>query len=128
MDSDATALAREPNSEPKVIRANQFILEDASGKTRAVLDVGRDGAPGFYLYDDNATPRAMLGVSNFGAMLALCDTTGKTVASLAVSADGSALRLSDDQGRPRLRVDVGKDGVPELTLLYSNGVKIWSKP
>ena len=128
MDSDVTAAARESNSGPKVIRANQFILEDANGKTRAVLDVGNDGAPGFYLYDDNATPRVMLGVTNHGAMLALCDKTGKTVASLAVGGDGSSLRLSDDHGRPRLRVNVGKDGVPELTLFYANGVKIWSKP
>lgn len=128
MDSDTTAHAQEPNAESKVIRANQFILEDANGKARAVLDVGRDGTPGFYLYDENATPRALLGVTSYGAMLALCDTAGKTIASLAVSADGPSLRLSDAQGRPRLRVDVGKDGVPELTLLYANGVKIWSKP
>ena len=128
MDNEATAQAQGPNDEPKVIRANQFILEDDNGKTRAVLDVGKDGVPGFYLYDENATPRAMLGVTNYGAMLALCDKNGKTVASLAVSDDGTSLRLSDDNGKPRLRVDVGKDGVPGLTLLYANGVKIWSKP
>ena len=128
MDNEATAQAQGANDEPKVIRANQFILEDDNGKTRAVLDVGKDGVPGFYLYDENATPRAMLGVTNYGAMLALCDKNGKTVASLAVSDDGTSLRLSDDNGKPRLRVDVGKDGVPGLTLLYANGVKIWSKP
>lgn len=128
MERDATTPALGPNHEPTVIRANQFILEDANGKTRAVLDVGKDGAPGFYLYGDNGTPRAMLGMTNYGAMLALCDKTGKTTASLAVSNDGTSLRLADDQGRPRLRVDVGKDGTPELTLFYANGVKIWSKP
>ena len=128
MDNEAAAQAQGANDEPKVIRANQFILEDDNGKTRAVLDVGKDGVPGFYLYDENATPRAMLGVTNYGAMLALCDKNGKTVASLAVSDDGTSLRLSDDNGKPRLRVDVGKDGVPGLTLFYANGVKIWSKP
>ena len=128
MDNEAAAQAQGAHDEPKVIRANQFILEDDNGKTRAVLDVGKDGVPGFYLYDENATPRAMLGVTNYGAMLALCDKKGKTVASLAVSDDGTSLRLSDDNGKPRLRVDVGKDGVPGLTLLYANGVKIWSKP
>lgn len=128
MDSDATAQAPGPTNEPKVLRANQFILEDATGRTRAALDVGKDGTPGLYLYDETATPRAMLGVTNYGAMLALCDKTGRTVAALAVSDDGASLRLSDSQGRPRLKVDVGKDGVPELTLFYANGVKIWSKP
>ena len=65
------------NSEPKVIRANQFVLEDDNGKTRAVLDVGKDGVPGLYLYDDNGTPRAMLGVSKGGSVLALCDKNGR---------------------------------------------------
>jgi hypothetical protein len=128
MDSVGTAHTPGANVEPTVIRANQFILEDGNGKTRAVLDVGKDGVPGFYLYDENATPRAMLGVTNRGAMLALCDKNGKTVASLAVSDDGTSLRLSDDNGKPRLRVEVGKDGVPGMTLFYANGVKLWSKP
>jgi len=128
MDSEATAQPQDANVEPKVIRAHQFILEDGNGKTRAVLDVGKDGVPGFYLYDENATPRAMLGVTNHGAMLALCDKDGKTVASLAVSDDGTSLRLADDKGKPRVRVEVGKDGVPGLTLFYANGVKLWSKP
>ena len=128
MDSEATAQTQGANVEPKVIRANQFILEDNNGKARAVLDVGKDGAPGFYLYDENATPRAMLGVTNYGAMLALCDKNGKTVASLAVSNDGTSLRLADDNGKPRVRVEVGKDGVPGMTLFYANGVKLWSKP
>jgi len=128
MDTDTTAGAQGANNGPKVIRANQFILEDDQGRARAVLDVAKDGVPGLYLYDDNATPRAMLGVTNHGPVLALCDQTGKTLASLAVSSDGSSLRLADDKGKLHLRVDVGKDGVPGLTLLYANGVKIWSKP
>lgn len=114
--------------EPKVIRANQFILEDETGKTRAVLDVSKDGVPGLYLYDDQSTPRAMLGVSNHGSALALCDKNGKTLVSLTVSNDGSSLRLADDHGKPRVRLEVGNDGVPGLALLYQNGVKIWSKP
>jgi hypothetical protein len=116
------------NAELKVIRANQFVLEDDNGKTRAVLDVGKDGVPGLYLYDDKGTPRAMLGVSNHGSVLALCDKYGKTLVSLAVSNDGPSLRLSDDNGKPRVRLDVGNDGEPGLALLYENGVKIWSKP
>ncbi len=128
MDTEATGRTEVVNSEPTVIRANQFVLEDENGKTRAVLDVSKDGVPGLYLYDDHATPRAMLGVTHHGPMVALCDPTGKTLVSLAVSTDGASLRLSDGKGNPRLRVDVGKDGVPGLTLFYENGVKIWSKP
>ena len=116
------------NTEPKVIRANQFVLEDENGKTRAVLDVGKDGVPGLYLYDDTGTPRIMLGVSKGGSVLALCDKNGKTIISLTVSNDGSSLRLSDDNGKTRAVLDMGNDGVPGLALLYANGVRMWSKP
>ena len=128
MDTEATDRAQGANIDLKVIRANQFVLEDDNGKTRAVLDVAKDGVPGLYMYDDNGTPRAMLGVSNYGSVLALCDQNGKTLVSLTVSNDGSSLRLADDHGKPRVRLEVGNDGVPGLALLYQNGVKIWSKP
>jgi len=127
MDIDTTQ-AQESNSGSKVIRANQFVLEDANGKTRAVLDVDKDGVPGLYLYDDNGTPRAMLGVGNYGSVLAMFDQNGKNRVSLAVSNDGTSLRLSDDKGKPRARLTVGNDGVPGLALLYENGVNIWSRP
>ena len=91
--------------EPKVIRANQFVLED-----------------------DKGTPRAMLGVSNDGSMLALCDKNGTTLISLTVSNDESSLRLSDDNGKTRVVLDVGNDGVPGMALLHGNGVRMWSKP
>jgi CheY-like chemotaxis protein len=38
---------------PKVIRANQFVLEDDTGTTRAVLEVGKDGMPGLALLNKN---------------------------------------------------------------------------
>jgi len=36
--------------------------------------------------------------------------------------------LEDDNGKPRAVMNVGKDGMPGLALLYENGVRIWSKP
>jgi hypothetical protein len=128
MDTEATTRAQGANTGPNVIRANQFILEDDKGTTRAVLDVDKDGEPGLYLYDDKGTPRVIMGVGAHGSVLALCDMNGKTLVSLAVSNDGSSMRLSDERGKPRLRLTVGNDGVPGLALLYENGVNIWSKP
>ena len=127
MDSDPTQ-TQETDSGPKVIRANQFVLEDANGKTRALLDVDKDGVPGLYLYDETATPRVMLGLGTYGSVLAMFDRNGKNRASLAVSNDGTSLRLSDDNGKPRVRLTVGDDGVPGLELLYANGVQLWAKP
>jgi len=128
MDTEATGQTQGLNTEPKVVRANQFVLEDANGKTRALLDVDKEGVPGLYLYDENATPRVMLGVGTYGSVLAMFDRNGKNRVSLAVSNDVSSLRLSDGNGKPRVRVTVGEDGVPGLELLYGDGVQIWSKP
>jgi hypothetical protein len=114
--------------EPKVIRANQFVLEDDKGTPRAMLTVSNNGVPGLYLYDDKGTPRAMLGVRNDGSVLALCDKNGTTLISLTVSNDESSLRLSDDNGKTRVVLDVGNDGVPGMALLHGNGVRMWSKP
>jgi hypothetical protein len=36
-----------------VIRANQFVLEDDNGTTRAVLAVSKDGMPGLALLYEN---------------------------------------------------------------------------
>jgi hypothetical protein len=49
MDTEATTQTQGANIERKVIRANQFILEDDNDKTRAVLDVSKDGVPGLTL-------------------------------------------------------------------------------
>ena len=49
---NSTAQAQGANSGPKVIRATHFILEDETGKTRATLDVSKDG-PRLALYDEN---------------------------------------------------------------------------
>ena len=46
-----TAQAQGANIGPKVIRANQLILEDETGKIRAGLNVGKDG-PGLSLFDE----------------------------------------------------------------------------
>jgi hypothetical protein len=128
MNTEATAQPREGNTDPKVVRAKQFVLEDANGKTRAVLDVDKEGVPGLYLYDDDGTPRVMLAVGTHGSVLAMFDRNGKNRVSVAVSGNVSSIRLSDGNNKPRIRVTVGSDGAPELELLHASGVQIWSKP
>ncbi len=128
MNTEATAQPREGTPDPKVVRANQFVLEDANGKTRAVLDVDKEGVPGLYLYDADGTPRIMLAVGAHGSVLAMFDRNGKNRVSVAVSSDVASVRLSDRSNNPRVRVTVGSDGAPELELLHANGVQLWSTP
>ena len=67
------------DSEPKVIRATQFILEGETGKLRVVLRVFKDGL-----------------------MLSPCDETGKPRAGLTVGMIGPRLLLYDENGKPRV--------------------------
>jgi len=77
----STAQAQGANSGPKVIRANQFILEDGTGKPRATLAVEKTG-PRLSLADETGKVRAMLDVNKDGPRLILKDETGKTIRSL----------------------------------------------
>jgi hypothetical protein len=59
----------------KVIRANNFILDDENGKPRATLDVFMD-TPGLKLADENGKPRASLALTKLGPKLGLFDENG----------------------------------------------------
>jgi len=62
----------------KEIRAKSIVLEDESGKPRAVLGADKDG-PTLILYDENGKPRAGLGVGKDGPGLTLLDEKGRVI-------------------------------------------------
>ncbi len=62
----------------KVVRANEFILEDENGKNRAQLGVDKNGSV-LSLYGENGKKRAELGVVKAGAGLVLADEKGKVL-------------------------------------------------
>ena len=122
----------------KVIRANQFIVEDESGKDRAWLIGFKDGSS-LLLLDENGRGRAMLEVHKDGTGLRLSDENGKLRAALAINKGkrvlnvydegkaGPGLYLSDETGKGRVMLDMNKDG-PELKLYDANGKRIWQAP
>jgi hypothetical protein len=61
-----------------VVRANRFIIEDETGKVRAVLGVTDDEA-GLILIDESDKTRAALSVGKDGPGLALHDENGKVI-------------------------------------------------
>ena len=99
-----TTLAQGAGVEPRVFRGTDFILEDETGKLRAVLGVDKDGH-GLTLLDETGMPRV----------------------KITLSKDGPALVLGDETGKPRASLRVYKDG-PALVLLDKTGKAIWSAP
>ena len=69
------AQAQGANIGSKVVRATQFILEDETGKDRAVLGVGKDGSA-LVLADETGKPRTALIVLKNGPLLTLLDENG----------------------------------------------------
>lgn len=104
-----------PGDGPKVIRANEFRLEDEEGESRARLRV-RHGWVSLDLFDEHDTPRASLHVSETGPALCLCDDDGKWRALLRVFGDGPALWLYDEDHKARAVLGVNQTISPDLTL------------
>jgi hypothetical protein len=111
-------LAESGAKAPNVVRANQFILEDADGRLRAELSVFMSGSV-LRLYDENRKRRAGLDVDKDGATLDLSDENGYPRARLSAGKDGLALALADEKGKVRVMLDVDKDG-PGLRLCDEN--------
>ena len=93
-----TSTAQGANTGAKVIRANQFVLEDETGKLRATLAVDKDG-PRLILDNERGKPRASLAVDKDGPLLLLADETGKPRAGMSVDKDGPRLLLADENGK-----------------------------
>jgi len=110
----------------RVVRANRFVLEDESGKPRAMLYAGK-GEPGLTLFDENGKVRAMLSATADGSGLSLLDAAGKPCAGLVVNAGGSGLDLSYAAGKGRALLAVVKSG-PGLRLYDENDKVIWRAP
>jgi hypothetical protein len=122
---------------PNVVRANEFILEDAKGKTRATLVAAKDG-PALRLLDENGNVRATLTALKEGPGLCLFDENGKFRATLGALKDGPGLCLFDQNGKGRAVLGAGTRTMPggrvmtypesSLFLFGPDGKAIWSAP
>ncbi len=120
------AQAQEGGTGAKVVRANEFILEDESGKKRADLTVLKDG-PALRLLDEKGKERARLTVLKNGPGLVLYDESGMPRALLTVFEKGPGLTLWGEKLEGSVMLNVSKDG-PGLTLLDEKRKLFWQAP
>lgn len=135
----------------KEVRANEFIVVDENGKTRARLGASKDGTvlvmydengtgrtwlgagkykddkPGLFLCDDNGEVRAALAVPKEGPGLVMSDKDGTVRAWLAADKDSTGLALCDKNGKLRAWLTTDKDNAG-LSLLNEKGKTIWQAP
>jgi hypothetical protein len=71
-------------SVPRTVEAQQFVLKDAKGKTRAQLYL-TDTGPKFHLYASDGKIRAVVGATEDGGSLVLADSQATTKLLLATT-------------------------------------------
>ena len=137
-----------PSRVAKVVEAEHFVLRDARGTARAVLNVSGnsvnlaladhegkhravlyvldDGTAGLALRDKDLTRRNVLYVLPDGSSgLRLAGKDGQKRTDLIVLPDGShGLILATQNGRTGAELKVGTNGFPDLSLLDKKGSRI----
>jgi hypothetical protein len=116
-----TALASD--APVKRIAAQEILLVDGAGNTRASFHLNDDAQPVIEMLDHAGKIRAGLGFVGLDQVaLRMADHAGVMRIDLGISSDQfPALRLFDNQSRPRALLGVDSDGDPALDLDDSTG-------
>lgn len=114
----------------KVIRAREFVLEDANGRERAALKIdGVDNALLFFRGPDGSV-RCFIGVTPDGTpRIALQYAGGKGMIELEASdrLKTAALVLSGPNGKSKAVLAVAPNGVPAIVLYDEHGQPAWAE-
>jgi hypothetical protein len=95
-----------------VVEGQKFILLDAEGKERAVLDSNEQGGANLVLVDVNGKQRVNLGMTQSDTLLSLLDASEKVRTMLGTdSAHGTFLAINGSNGRKRALLIDDKKGV-----------------
>ena len=95
-----------------VIEARKFVLTDADGKTRALLDSNEQGGANLVLVDASGKQRVNLGMTSSDTLLSLLDTKEKVRTMLGTdSAHGTFLAIHGANGLKRALIIDDKKGV-----------------
>jgi hypothetical protein len=114
----------------RTVEAEQFVLKDASGKTRGTMATRADGTPRLEFLEEDGKPRVVLAVwPNGSASLGLSEKERMGGAMLATLPDGSTmLRLYDKNATPRAVLITAADGSSTLSFLDKDGKVLWKVP
>jgi hypothetical protein len=128
LGSVGRALAQKTGEASRTIRANEFVLEDENGHTRAMLRMTASG-PMLALYDEGFNPHIVLQAAKGGSALILMDENGKPRISLNANVTaGPGLALRDGDGVYRVIVANTVESGPGITLYNRKASRIWGAP
>jgi len=128
-----------PSRAVKAIEAQQFVVRDVKGNTRAILGLNEAGEVQLLFTDSNKQPRIFLRARDEESGLAffpkrgnsrsvfsdrgiwLIGGDGKVRAELTLDNDQPSLAIFEKDGKPRFNVQLLEDGDPKVTLVDKNG-------
>ena len=118
---------------PKEIRANRIVLEDLSGKTKALFDASEEDFVTLQLYSSDRPCLVACIDTDGNPKLSFFDQTGRVALALGIADDlGPGITIHDASGCPLCFIRVGKDGVPAIALLERTAAKslrkLWVSP
>jgi hypothetical protein len=107
----------------KSIAAQEILLVDVKGKTRASLHLNADGFPVLNMFDNTDKNRLGMGFAKGGIVgMDLADPKGTQRVLLSVGGESvPALRFFDDLGRLRLLAGIDGQGDPSLEFYDHDG-------
>jgi hypothetical protein len=114
---------KKPGPRP-FLEAQNIVLVDEAGTTRAMLFLDTNGEPRFSLLSKDGKPRATLMIKNDEASLNLYAKGG---AQESVLTD-SLLTFKESNNKPRIALSLLPDGKPGLVFTDTNQQPIWSAP
>lgn len=119
------ATAQAATKRAKVVRAGEFILQDAGGAKRADLHLVR-GEPSLDMYGRKGERRVAVGINGQEiARVRFFDSQGIPRGALGVTQDGRvALVFIDGARRVRATFELSQDGRPTLSLDGTKGPRI----
>ena len=105
----------------EVVRAKRFELVNEEGEIRAILGTGPDDTVGITLLGQGESDRLSLGTHSDGSStIALQDEEGRERVKLSAGVSGPVVNIKDENGNPRVQLQVRKNGSSELILLDQN--------
>ncbi len=125
--TENTAQAQGKGSKPKVVAANEFVLEDEMGRRRAVLEAHK-GRALLAMMDENGKIRISLDALNSEPGLSLFGEEFDVRAMFGIQEKDPGLVLWDESNNPRFVLALDKKLGPTLKIMGEKGKPVWSAP
>jgi hypothetical protein len=111
----------------RVVEAGEFRLVDRAGRTRAALEMTRNG-PRLAMMHECGTVALELTLASDGPSVRLSDGEDATRVFLGATRGAARMGMADGKGSQRLFFGVSAEGTPTITLYDREQGQVWTTP